>query len=240
MSQHTGYYELRDALQETGCAICRLGEKVVARYLAGLVYANANDYQVRAEVKLARGFCNLHAWQLRDCLGSGLDIAVLSGDVLAEWLKALQGFRAQTPPLTFWQRVKGALGLGGGQPDAVALAKKLAPQRSCLACQIRDEAESAYLHELLIHWEDPDVQASFAQSGGLCLTHFRQLLNLVTQPAQAEAIVRQQKAALSPLLEQCREFIRKHDYRFSNEMTAEDGEAWIKALEAVSGRRGTR
>jgi len=41
-------------------------------------------------------------------------------------------------------------------------------------------------------------------------------------------------------LKQLREFIRKHDYRFRDEMTADDGEAWLKALEVISGRRGTR
>ena len=240
MSKHTGYYELRDALQETGCAICRLGEKAVARYLEGLIYANANDYQVRAEVKLARGFCTLHAWQLRDCHGAGLDMAILSDDVLAEWLKALQDFTPQTPSPTPFQRLGTALGLGVRQPDAVALAKTLVPQRPCLACQTRDEAESAYIHELLVHWEDPEIQSGFVRSGGLCLLHFRQVLQLVTQPAQAEALVRRQEAALSPLLKQLREFIRKHDYRFRDEMTADDGEAWLKALEVISGRRGTR
>ncbi|MGC9394054.1 MAG: DUF6062 family protein [Anaerolineae bacterium] len=240
MSKHIGYYELRDALQETGCAICRLGEKAVARYLSGLVYANANDYQVRAEAKLARGFCNLHAWQLRDCHGAGLDMAILSADVLAEWLKALQGFKLQAPPPNLFQRLRIALGLGGGQPDAVALAENLAPQRPCLACQTRDEAESASIHELLAQWEDPEIQAGFVDSEGLCLPHFRQTLKLVTQPAQAEAVVRRQETALSPLLEHLREFIRKHDYRFQEEMTAADGATWLKALEAVSGRRGTR
>ncbi len=240
MSQHTGYYELRDALQEPGCAICRLGEKVVARYLEGLIYANANDYQVRAEVKRARGFCTLHAWQLRDYHGAGLDMAILSADVLTEWLNALQSFTPQVPPPNLLQRLGTALGLGGGQPDAVALAENLAPQRPCLACQTRDDAESASIHELLTHLEDPEIQAGLVHSGGLCLTHFRQTLHLVTQPTQAKTLVRLQEAALSPLLEQCREFIRKHDYRFSDEMTDEDGEAWIKALEAVSGRRGTR
>jgi len=52
--------------------------------------------------------------------------------------------------------------------------------------------------------------------------------------------VRWQDAALLPLLEHLCEFIRKHDYRFQDEMTAADGAVWIKALEAVSGRRGTR
>jgi len=240
MSKHTGYYELRDALQGTGCAICRLGEKAVTRYLAGLIYENATDYQIRADVKLARGFCTLHAWQLRDCHGAGLDIAILSADVLAEWRNALQGFAPQAPPPNLFQRLGAALGLGGGQPDAVGLAENLAPQRPCLACQTRDDAESASIHELLAQWEDPEIQAGLVHSGGLCLPHFRQTLRLVTHPAQAEAVVRLQEAALSPLLEQLREFIRKHDYRFRHEMTGEDGEAWIKALEAVSGRRGTR
>ncbi len=54
--------------------------------------------QVRAEAKAARGFCNLHAWQLRDHHGAALDVAILSNDVLTEWARALEGFVPQSMP----------------------------------------------------------------------------------------------------------------------------------------------
>ncbi len=239
MTKHTLYYELRDTLAISGCAICHLAQKAVARYLESLVYENANDYRVRAEAKAARGFCNLHAWQLRDYHGAALDVAILSNDVLTEWERALAHFAPQqaTTPA---ERLRAFLGLSSGQSDANALAESLSPHRPCLACSVRAETEDAYIHELLAHLADPDLQAAYVAAGGLCLPHFRQMLGSVATPTQAKQVVTLQHQALMPLLTEVREFIRKHDYRFAAEQTASEGESWLKALELISGRRGTR
>lgn len=239
MAKHTLYYELRDALDASGCAICRLTHKAVARYLESLVYENANDYRIRAEAKAARGFCNLHAWQLRDYHGAALDVAILSNDVLTEWERALDHFAPQqaTPP---GDRLRAFFGLSPRQGDANALAESLSPHRPCLACSVRAETEDAYIHELLAHLADPELRAAFIAAGGLCLTHFRQTLRCVVTSTQAEQLVGLQRQALAPLIAELREFIRKHDYRFEAERTASEGESWLKALELISGRPGTR
>ncbi len=239
MTKHTPYYELRDALQGPGCAICRLAHKAVARYLDSLVYENANDYRVRADAKAARGFCNLHAWQLRDLHGAALDVAILSNDVLTEWERALADFTPQATP-SFLDRVRVFLGLPGGQKDVTALIKTLTPQRTCLACRVRETTEHTYIHEWLTHITDPELQAAFVAAGGLCLPHFRQTLSYTNTPEQAEQLVELQRQALTPLLTELREFIRKHDYRFETERTASEGESWIKALALISGQRETR
>ncbi len=234
MTKHSLYYELRDALNVSGCAICRLAHKAVARYLNGLVYENANDYRVRAEAKAARGFCNLHAWQLREHHGAALDVAILSNDVLTEWERALDHFAAQRAP-TPLDRLRAIFGLPTTQADANALAESLTPQRPCLACSVRAETEHAYIHELLAHLTDPELQAGYVAAGGLCLPHFRQTLPHVATPAHTELIVALQRQALAPLLTELREFIRKHDYRFEAEQTASEGESWLKALALISG-----
>ncbi|HQK15441.1 MAG TPA: DUF6062 family protein [Anaerolineae bacterium] len=239
MAKHTPYYELRDALNTSGCAICRLAHKAVARYLDSLVYENANDYRVRAEAKAARGFCNLHAWQIRDLHGAALDVAILSNDVLTEWEHALEDFTPQAGP-SLLSRVRALLGLPGGQKDVTALITTLTPQRTCLACSVHEATEHAYIHELLTHITDPELKAAFVTAGGLCLPHFRQTLRYVATTAQAEAVIELQRQAMAPMLTELREFIRKHDYRFEIERTASEGESWLKALALVSGERKAR
>ncbi len=240
MAKHTLYHELHEALDQFGCAICRIGEKTVARYLEGLVYETANDYKVRAEITRSRGFCNLHAWQLRACHGAALDIAILYGDILSDWQHALENHMPQAAPKNPLHWLRTTLGLSGGQPTAHALAATLAPQRPCLVCDTRETAERAHLQELLAHLTDPDIQASYVASGGLCLPHFRLALQHSTTTVHTEQLVTLQSQAIAPLLMEVNKFIRKHDYRFEAEMTADEGESWTKALALVSGQHGMR
>ena len=240
MAKHTLYHELRETLSSSGCAICRMGEKSVARYLEGLVYQNANDYKVRAEVTRSRGFCNLHAWQLSESHGAALDVAILYGDILTDWQRALEACAPQATSREWLSRLRAVLGLSNKQSDAHALATTLAPQRPCLVCAARDAAEGAHLQELLGHLTDPDIQTGYITSGGLCLPHFRQALHHSGTATQTEQLVTLQKQAIAPLLAEVNEFIRKHDYRFEAEMTASEGESWPKALALVSGQRRVR
>ncbi len=240
MAKHTLYYELSETLAEPGCVICHIGQKAVARYLESLVYENANDYHFRAEVVPARGFCNPHAWQLRDCRGAGLDVAILSNDVLTEWLKSLQAFVPAPAPAEPLERLRSALGMATGVSEARALVETLAPQRACPVCRTRDTAEKAYIQELLTHLDDAIIATGYVQAGGLCLPHFRKALQNGIASAQAERLVQLQTEALTLLLHTLQEFIRKHDYRFEAEMTAVEGKSWLQALALISGERGAR
>lgn len=240
MTKHTLYYELCEALAKPGCAICRLEAKAAARYLEGLVYENANDYKVRAAVEQARGFCNQHAWQLREGHGAALDVAILYGDVLKLWLRALENTPSPTKPTRrVFPRLQTLLGLPPRRGRAGALAESLAPQRACLVCAVQETTAVAYSQELLAHIADPELQAAYCAAGGLCLPHFRQALECVVETAQAETLITLQAQVITPVLAELQEFIRKHDYRFQAEMTTVEGESWRKALELVSGQRRT-
>src|SRR5689334_7480909 len=69
-------FEVRDALREPGCAICRLTLRSVGRFLQSVAYEQVNDVEFRTNLRRARGFCNTHAhqWQreTRNVLGTAL------------------------------------------------------------------------------------------------------------------------------------------------------------------------
>lgn len=189
MAKHTLYYELCEALAEPGCALCHLEAKAVARYLEGLVYENANDYKVRAAVVQARGFCNRHAWQLRECHGAALDVAILYGDVLKLWLRALEATPPPTPsPRGVFARLQTLLRLQPRGGRAHALAASLAPQRPCLVCAVEEATTAAYSQELLAHSADADLQSRYRDVGGLCLPHFRRALECAGEGEAATLI----------------------------------------------------
>jgi hypothetical protein len=45
---------------------------------------------------------------------------------------------------------------------------------------------------------------------------------------------------MQALDEELREFIRKHDYRFTGEGMGTEGTSWIRAIEMVAGKQGIR
>src|SRR5574341_1501685 len=94
------FYDLRDALAQPGCAICRLKAQAVEQYLDGLLWESVNDPGVRANIRQTRGFCHEHAWRLvRN--GASVGVAIIMQDVLQNLLKMLEGAQFQAlPPLS--------------------------------------------------------------------------------------------------------------------------------------------
>jgi len=238
--RHGIYYELRDALAGDDCPICRLGLRTVERFLDHLIYENVNDPGVRADIRAARGFCNLHAWQLRDNRGA-LGVAIIHRDVLETLMERLEaGQYQQHAWLRGLNRVRTTL---GGAPASEAtgdLVADLMPQRPCLACRVRDNMEVVYIRNLLESIGDPEIGDALRRSPGLCLPHFRQALQQVPDEATFETLVEIQLTAWQHLRDELSEFIRKHDYRFRDEGMGAEGDSWIRALAQISGARGVR
>lgn len=239
MGKHTLYYELQEALQVPGCALCRLAGRSVQRFMESLVYEYANDPHVQQEVQQARGFCNLHAWQLSEQTGAVLDLAILNSAALRALLEPLRAFEAASLPdntagaLT-WLRAR----LSGEAADSAALAAELAPQATCPACRIREQTEVAYSHVLLEHSQEPEIAPWLEQSGGLCWPHLRLLLRQPASMAQLHPLLQAQRAATERLLAELQELIRKQDYRFQDEPPGTERDAWLRAVGLVSGARG--
>ena len=50
-----------DALGRRGCGICRLSTRRADRFLGSYIYEHVNDVDLRATIREARGFCEVHA-----------------------------------------------------------------------------------------------------------------------------------------------------------------------------------
>ena len=238
MDRHISYYEVREALAQEGCPLCRLAQQSVRRFLDHLLYENVNDPGVRSEVRQARGFCNLHAWQLyaeRDALGA----AILHRDVLQEVLRQLPDQPAIGAPRSFWQRLQDLFRPAGVGAHVVGLPARLAPHRLCPACRVRRNAEEIYGQTLLANLADAEFRRDLLHSDGLCLPHLRLLLEMTDRagPATRELLAVERQAC-ERLVEELGEFIRKQDYRFRAEPIGAEGNSWIRAIALVSGRPG--
>src|SRR5712692_9089983 len=147
-------FEVREALTEAGCPVCRLALRSVGRWLASVAYGQINDIGLRNTLRAARGFCNVHAHRWLREVRSVLGTAILYQDFLAAALRELDGESIQRGPR--WRAILGAQGAEVGQ---------------CPACGAQTEAEERYLTALLATAAaDPHALDG---SQGTCLRHTR-------------------------------------------------------------------
>jgi Family of unknown function (DUF6062) len=216
----TLYFELLEALQGGGCALCRLARKASDSYVNALLYEGVIDVPIRDELRNARGLCYRHAWRMTGKRGSVLGTAIIYRDVVNTLAMALEEATA-------------APGRWRGNRDS--LDRRLAPTTECPACRLEADAERRAAKTLIKHLGAQEVTDAYLVSGGLCLPHFRLLLSHASAK-DAEAAARWQGKALSRLRDELDELIRKHDYRFQHEPVAEgEADAWQRAVAALVG-----
>jgi hypothetical protein len=182
--KHMVYFDVLEALAEPGCPVCRLGLTSVARYLDALSYESVNDPGVREQLRGARGFCNLHAWQFAD-LRNGLGAAIIYHDVLGALLRQVDEELARVrgrvlPPL---ER------LVAGHGNAWALPGRLLPHRLCPACRVLAEAHERHLGALVAHLGDDELRAAYLGADGLCLPHLAMVAPRLGEPQDVALLV---------------------------------------------------
>ena len=236
-AQTMSFYDLRDALAQPGCAVCRLKDGSVDRFLDNLLWESVNDPQRRREIRQARGFCPRHAWSLVRTSAS-LGVAIIMRDVLQTLLATVESGSFQASPPWSMSRVQEALDRGKPAAATAELVAQLEPQATCPACVWAEKVEGVYLDEMLGHFLGEDgLLPDYESSDGLCLPHFRLALARVRDEQVFDALVNAQRAIWARLGAHLDEFIRKSDYRSQDEVWGEERDAWLRAVAALAGTR---
>ncbi len=241
MGKHTPYFELRDNLTEPGCVICRLALKSVQQHIGSLVYEYANKPPTHKKVRQARGFCNVHAWQLSQQRGAVTDLAILGRTALKSSLEVLQRYDPGNPEGASsgaMAQLRAIWKAGAASPGIAGVAQALEPAAPCSICQIRDESEVKSLETLFKYLDDPEIVHGFEQAGGLCWPHIRLALRQSAGKAQIQRLLTMQRVAGERLLAELDEFIRKQDYRFQDEAMGPEADAWRRAIAQFAGLQG--
>ena len=238
MGPTMSYYDLRDALGQPGCPVCRLTARDAERYLDGLLWESVNDPGVRDKLREAQGFCHAHAWQL-DRNGASLGVAILMHDVLGSVLGAMEGTRFRGRPAAPVRRDQGSPDRGPPAAATARLVARLRAKAECPACVQVAQMEEIYLSTLQEHLlGEEGLLDAYKASAGLCLPHFRQILTYLRDESVVSALVAAQRTLWGRLVEHLSEFIRKNDTRFRDEPWGEESDAWLRALGALTGERG--
>lgn len=120
------------------------------------------------------------------------------------------------------------------------LASGITPRGACPACEAAREYAQASLVALrdLLHpiTGDTHLRNRVEDGEGLCLGHFVSTASLIEDGESLRILVDVQARAWDALSRDLKEYLRKHDYRFSHDpKTRAEERSWIRAVAAISG-----
>ena len=231
-------YNLLEACRAEGCPICRLEQKSEERYLDQHFYENVNSPRWRDRLRGSLGFCREHTWLGVDRrLGDALGYSIIYRDILNSILNQLKnGSSLALPP-----RQKRSLLRQVPEAARNMIEKALAaltPHKHCPVCEHREETTHTALTVLVAELNTPEMTNALQASEGLCLPHLRQTLEQVKDASACETLLTIHREKLESLKTELDEFIRKNDYQAIKEGFGREGDAWLRALAIVAGRRG--
>jgi hypothetical protein len=231
------YFDLRDAMGQPGCPVCRLRTDSAARFLDSLLLESVNDPEKRARIRRARGFCHNHFWMLAQASAS-LGVAIMANDVLTNLLRTLDSAAFDALPVVSLRRVQEAVDLRQSSAATARLVEQLGPEESCSACAWADKMVAIHVDTLIRSLSERNgLRGDYESSDGLCLAHFRQALARVRKATTFEVLVSAQRVVWERLVKHLGESISKSDYRRQGEKWGEEAGAWLRGIAALAGPR---
>ncbi len=191
--------QIDERMNKLGCPICHLTDKSVYDYIDSLFYENVNDPVERADFMKGHGYCSKHLKMIETHLSTHPQLGTLGVNILYhDLLDYLEG--------AFEEEIK----TGDG----------------CKLCKVEKSAQRRYLELFTEYISTPARADKYANSISMvCLKHTKMLRNL--KGFDPTKFLRIQKEKLHKLRHYIDEFIRKSDYRYSDEpITVEEGQAW--------------
>lgn len=211
------YFRVLEALEQaTGCPLCELERAAVRQYLDNVLYEFVNDPGVRASLAKSKGYCHRHAHILAS-LHKGSGVAILYEDQLAAYVESLSESERRVSNRRW-------------KPD-----KEWTNHDACPACQIQLQQRKHAIGVLCDGLAEPAMREAYERCPGLCAPHLIHVLEHAHSPEQRQYLLAIQRRQVEALLAEIREFIRKQDYRFSDEGFGREGDSWRRAIHRLVG-----
>jgi hypothetical protein len=161
--------------------------------------------------------------------------AILHEHLVREHTETLKRLRSTRYPARPWKRL---LGRFFGPVAAATAAGSRQGKAPCPICTHVRSFEATYLQVCLEYMTDLDFQRSFEGSFGLCVPHLYLGASLYPEHPNLSTLFKQQLAKMEALRIDLQEFIRKQDYRFRKELMGDEGTAWRRSIELLTGKAG--
>jgi hypothetical protein len=227
-----GFYKLRDALAQPGCAVCRVVTDSCRRILGDLFHEFVNDPTTRSWLQDANGFCNWHAWMAVQLPDPSSGLATIYETILVAMLNRFARLeeRSAAP-----QHGNGILGLLLGSEHSTS-PRLLERAGECQICRRAEENEASCLEELITWIDDEEMRAAFDASFGLCLPHLDLLIARFDGHENLATLIELERRKCETLLEELREYLRKLDYRYADEPFGDEQDSWRRVVELLVGK----
>jgi DNA-binding transcriptional MerR regulator len=85
--------------------------------------------------------------------------------------------------------------------------------------------------------KNQELMEALRASDGLCLHHLKQALEQVKDGSSCEQLIALQREKMISLRQELDEFIRKNDYQNFQEGFGKEGDAWLRAVAMVVGKK---
>lgn len=235
--KHTGFFNLLEAFQKSQeCPLCSLESKATLFYLEILLYESVNDPGIRGKLDRSKGFCKHHSYLLSD-FGDALGTSIL--------------YARQT--MLFEQYLAH---LKKGSPSS----EKWAVESACPACICQTEARNNAVSNLIQWRTDNELLTAIKSSFPVCAPHIliilktidsllikpgisRKILNFLTRKNIRglddfrKYFIDVQQTKYIELNGELNLFVEKSDYHHIGEIMGTEGDAWIRAVHLMSGKR---
>jgi hypothetical protein len=228
-----GYYRLLEALGKPGCPICRCLLEDGRRHLDALLYEHVTDVEARRRLRAAWGLCNWHTWML-PTLGSGMTgAAILHEDLVRVGARRLDTLRDRRQSrVGRWLR---RWPVGSARPRPV---ERHVRRARCPVCVAGRQGEARYLEAVVEFLGDRELADAYTRSTGLCLPH---VVRAIEEGAEGDGLRRLLDETLPKWHDVGRRldgFVRKHEHRNTQPMSAAESSACTTAFEIVAGAAG--
>jgi Family of unknown function (DUF6062) len=228
------YFALLEALGKHGCSICRIMEEASTSYVEALFYEQVTDVGVRRKLRQARALCNWHSWRIAPTPVAALGVAIVARDLLEEESARLAALHREP----FWRRIGDQVQARLSRRSLLAYLRGWRQRASCPACQAVHEHERHALETLLNFVDEVVLARGFEASFGVCLPHLVRAAECHPSHPGLLSLIEAQRRKQVGLVAELEEFCRKHDYRFRHETWGAESDAWLRAIEMLSGKAG--
>lgn len=211
MTKSATYYSIVEACDKDGCPLCRVEQDAVLKFLDTLFYEQINELEVRERLRKSLGLCHEHAWFAADGMqGNALGLAILYDDMLRVRLEQLNEKKGK---------------------------QRLAPAGKCPVCEQHDNAGHRALTVLARHLAEEEMREAIARSDGLCFHHLPLALEQIKEPSMQIDLLSIHREKMEKLRAELGEFIRKNDYRFTEEGMGKEGDSRRRILAWMAGEQ---
>ena len=232
MDRSRSYFKLVDALKQPDCPVCGLVLDDSRTYLDHLLYEMTLDVPTRMTLMGSFGFCSWHARQISTlpaiCAPS-MGFSIFAADLLRKLDYIGRAVVEQNEGGRNWK--------SWFKRDRRKLLS-LMKERPCPACDHVKRFESYHIKDLLDFLGDPEFCDAFKASRGICLPHLSILEESYSSHPNFLLLLEAQLAKVKALRDTLEGFIRKQDYRFRDEITAEEAASWPTAMEILTVKPG--